>query len=410
MTVPRRRMARPPHGSERARRDPRAERAGAEAAAGERAESAPRARLDPRAVRDGAAVVNGRLRLDRARPLHVVRDRREAAATRHDADAGPRLVRIPEPSCSVLAVPDRADGRLSRHDRETLGAARTLADAHAGAVVALAWGEADELGAAGADRVVRCDADEAYAPELRAAAVLAAARELDARHVVLPDAAQGGGDVGRRVAAALGETPAANVVALAAERVVSRGDGGRGDFERAPPRVILAAAGSAEPVTETRHEALPMPAPMPAGERSEPRIVDLGLLEVDPASIPLAEAGLILSAGAGVEDWDTFHALAAALGATEGASRVVCDAGALPRDRQVGASGTLVSARGYVALGISGAPQHLEGIKSCECVIAVNTDPHAEIVKRADLAVIGDVHEIMPALLRELESRARDGA
>jgi len=101
-----------------------------------------------------------------------------------------------------------------------------------------------------------------------------------------------------------------------------------------------------------------------------------------------------------VSDWQIFHEVAAALGAAEGGSRVVCDAGLLPRDRQVGASGSLVEPRCYLAFGIAGAPQHLQGIVRCERVLAVNTDLHAEMVKRADLAVIADAQAVMPALAK----------
>ncbi len=88
------------------------------------------------------------------------------------------------------------------------------------------------------------------------------------------------------------------------------------------------------------------------------------------------------------------------LGATRAGSRVVCDEGHLPRDRQVGASGSVVTARCYLAFGISGAPQHLQGITGVSHVVAINTDLHAEMIKRADLAIIADAQEVMPALIR----------
>jgi electron transfer flavoprotein alpha subunit len=344
-----------------------------------------RTRRDPRAERGRAAAAG------RGAP--------ERAAAR------PKPVRIADPACWVLAIPDQSEGRLNAHDRDTLGAARNLADAHGGAVVAAVCAASDELGAAGADRVWCLPEDaRACAPERRAAAVLGAIRALEPRHVVLPDAPRGGGDLGRQVAAALGEIPATNVVRIDAAQAISRGDGGNSEFAAAPPRIVLIAPEAAEPVTATVHEALPMA--LPVADAGAPRLVDLGLLPAEPAGVPLAEAELILSAGAGVTDWPAFHALAEALGACEGASRVVCDAAALPRDRQVGASGTLVSARGYIALGISGAPQHLEGIKDCEYVIAVNTDAHAPIMQRADLAIVGDAQAIMSALLRKLGGAA----
>lgn len=81
------------------------------------------------------------------------------------------------------------------------------------------------------------------------------------------------------------------------------------------------------------------------------------------------------------------------------------DNGFMPRDRQVGATGTWVTARVYVAAGISGAIQHLQGIQSCEKVVAINADPGCDMIKRADLAVIGDANEILAALVDLVESR-----
>jgi electron transfer flavoprotein alpha subunit len=109
-----------------------------------------------------------------------------------------------------------------------------------------------------------------------------------------------------------------------------------------------------------------------------------------------------------VTDWDSFAELAAALGATQAGSRIVCDAGYLPRDRQVGASGTVVTARCYLAFGIAGAPQHLQGITEVKHVIAVNTDLHAAMIKRADLAIVADAQQVMPALIRYVREQSHD--
>jgi electron transfer flavoprotein alpha subunit len=160
---------------------------------------------------------------------------------------------------------------------------------------------------------------------------------------------------------------------------------------------MAVAPEAAEPVRGVRHEARALD---PVGVTAAPRLFDGGLAAVDPNAVPLKEADFIVSAGNGVTDWDAFHAVADALGAAEGGSRVVCDAGLLPRGRQVGASGTLVEPRCYLAFGIAGAPQHLQGIARCERVVAVNTDLHADMVKRADLAIIADAQVVMPALAR----------
>jgi electron transfer flavoprotein alpha subunit len=338
----------------------------------------------------------------------VSRIRRDPRAERRAAaGAGPRApsaapvktVVIDDPAYLVLAAPDLDNGRLGSDDRDVIGAARLLADAGGGAVVVLAPATtATDFAGAGADRLLTVALPPGYVPEMRAAAVLAAIDWLQPRHVLFPETPTGGGDIGRRVAAQLGELPAVRIARLTADEVASRFDGGRRDRLRAPPRLLLLAGEAADPPSGARWEARPLPPlVLPA---LYPVIGDGGLASTDPNAVPLAEADFIVSAGNGVSDWPAFHELAAALGAAEGGSRVVCDAGMLPRERQVGTSGTLVEPRCYLAFGIAGAPQHLEGIARCECVLAVNTDLHAEMVKRADLAVIADAQAVMPALAK----------
>ena len=133
-------------------------------------------------------------------------------------------------------------------------------------------------------------------------------------------------------------------------------------------------------------------------------IDDLGLESRAADEIALEEAPFILAAGAGLKDWEAFASVARRLNATRAGTRVVCDQALMPRDRQVGASGRIVDAECYVALGISGAVQHLQGIESCDRVVAVNTDAAAPIMKRADLAIIGDANAILAALHEKLEA------
>lgn len=367
-------------------------------------------RKNPRAI--GFIGPNGIKRIDRS----GLQQGGQAAATTTAARDSRRRVTIDQPAFLVAVVPDLTGGRLSSHDKDLLGLARRVADADAeqpGAVVAILFGEHKEeaLGEAGIDRVVHLD-DELYAgfaPEARLAVLSAVEREMTPRFWLLPDSPLGGADLGRRLALRLGERAATGVWQVEVDneaslgwRCTARGAAGSLDIQRPLPRVALALAECAEPVDETRHaaERQTLAAPIPT---TLSRIEDLGQVAVDPAGVALAEAEFILSAGNGVKQWDAFHHAAKVLGATEGASRVAVDDGFMARDRQVGATGTWVTARVYMAVGISGAIQHLQGIQRCDKVVAINLDPGCDMIKRADLAVIGDSTQILAALVAMVE-------
>ncbi len=137
----------------------------------------------------------------------------------------------------------------------------------------------------------------------------------------------------------------------------------------------------------------------------------LGVEEVGGDTVDLAKAEVIVAVGRGIGGEDKMgpiRELAAALGAEIGASRPVIDNGWLPRDRQIGSSGQTVAPRLYLAAGISGAIQHLVGMKGSACVVAINKDPGAPIFTVAHYGIVGDVHEVIPALTAAVkEAKAR---
>jgi electron transfer flavoprotein alpha subunit len=321
------------------------------------------------------------------------------------------LHRVTEPSFYIAVVPDMVGGRLSSHDRDVLGLAHKMAGGE-GAVLAVVFGEHKEsaFDIAGVDRLLVMQGNEfaGYSPEQRIQGLRAVDNQFAPRHWLLPDSRNGGGELGRRFAASLGERPSTRVWQVSGDTCIGRAGAGTEDLSRPLSRLILAAAECAEPVSETRHEALPVELSTTV-PRSLTRIEDLGAVAVDPALIPMSEAEFIFSGGNGVKDWSLFHRTAVALGATEGASRVAVDDGFMTRDRQVGASGTWVTARVYVAVGISGAIQHLQGIGTCDKVVAINLDPTCDMIKRADLSVIGESSAILEALIEAVE-HYRNGA
>lgn len=344
---------------------------------------------------------NGIKRIDRSGAQQGGAVKRSVAA-----DVQLPLHILVEPAFYITVVPDMVGGRLSSHDRDLLGLARQLAGAD-GAVLAVVFGEHKEAAfdTAGVDRLLLIDGAgfDGYSPEQRVQGLRAVDNQFNPRHWLLPDSRSGGGELGRRFAASIGERPATRVWQVNDQLCISRAGAGREDLVRPLGRLILAAVECAEPVSETRHEVLPVELSTGVA-RSLPRIEDLGAVAVDPRVIPMAEAEFILSGGNGVRDWDLFHQAASALGATEGASRVAVDDGFMGRERQVGASGTWVTARVYVAVGISGAIQHLQGIGACDKVIAINLDAGCDMVKRADLSVIGESAEVLTALIAAVEA------
>lgn len=382
------------------RRDPFAERRRRQVPAGPRPRftieaASQRPRRDPHGAKAAETVRHSpRLRLERGARV---------AAPLPPADVmapAPQARRIDQPSHIVLVVPEGAGGRLGPHDRQLLGAARLLAGP-AGAVAVLGPFAADRPGAAGADRLLPWPV--AVDPALQAVQIAGAMALLSARHVLFPET-PAGGDLARRVAALTGEPLFTDIERLSPAEVGRAARGGRVEQRCRPPRLLSLQADRVAPWRGEAHEVLEVSAAPPSLPAATAAIEEL---PADPAHIPLGEAGFVLAAGNGVQDFTAFRALAQALGATPGASRMVCDAGLMPRAAQVGASGTVLTADCYIALGIAGAPQHLQGITATDHVIAVNTDLHAAMIERAELAIVADAQAVMPALLALLRERAK---
>ncbi len=123
-------------------------------------------------------------------------------------------------------------------------------------------------------------------------------------------------------------------------------------------------------------------------------------------AVDLTAAEIIVSVGRGIKEKENIHVveeLAKALGAELAASRPICDAGWLPMERQVGSSGQTVAPKVYIAVGISGAIQHLVGMKGAKTIVAINKDANAPIFEVADYGIVGDLFEVVPALVEEVK-------
>jgi len=319
-------------------------------------------------------------------------------AMHHDAAKPRRTTKPAKRSLLVAAHTDR--GALDDHARQALAAAALLADDET-EVVLIAFGTfSDDAASLGADRYIELEAFDRrrFAPDEEVRALAACIAAFAPVHVFMPDNATGDGDLGRRYAARADASIATQVVELDAAHVASYAHAGRTLASRALLDVILLAPNAVDAKLPFvgAGERMKSEGVVPASMASA--FVDLGLEELDAAQVALEEADFIVSAGNGVTDIPAFEALANTLGAAIGASRVAVDDGKFTRDKQIGATGKTVEASVYIAFGISGAVQHLQGIKDCRHVIAVNLDASAPIAKRANLTIVADTQETIKAL------------
>ncbi|MBO1325011.1 FAD-binding protein [Acetobacter sp. TBRC 12305] len=323
-----------------------------------------------------------------------------STALRSPAQRVAQRIRVETPAMLVLAVPDLAEGRLSRFDRQILGAARLIADTAQGGVCVLCPPGLDEqaqtmLGDAGADRLCILPTDPAD-PERFASDIVAWVKQSGAAHLLLPESPDGA-DLARRVVAEGAFDFLGGIQAFSTRNVIAPCRASRRERVLTTlPIVMTLEEDRAAPYAGVAHDICQVDHVADTGAVGRVRLG--AAMAADPASLPLAEAPFVAAAGNGVTDFTAFAAMVRALGATPGASRVVCDAGLMPRATQVGASGTVLDAVCYLAMGISGAPQHLQGIGRVEHIVAVNTDLHAAMIGRAGLAIIADAQEVMPAL------------
>ena len=238
-----------------------------------------------------------------------------------------------------------------------------------------------------------------YAPAAWAAAIAAAAGGADA---IVAAGSDRGNELLAHVAARLDQPFAANVVDLDGD-VVTRVRWGGSLLEQArlhgSPKILTVAPHSQPAADAVPVELLGVLADADSTVRVLETVSESG------GGVSLRDAKVVVSGGRGVGSSEAFaiiEELAGLLGGAVGCSRVVTSAGWRPHTDQVGQTGTKISADLYVACGISGATQHIAGAKGAKKILAINSDPEAPIFASADYAVIGDLHEIVPAISAEL--------
>jgi electron transfer flavoprotein alpha subunit len=320
---------------------------------------------------------------------------------------------------TMLAFAESRGGELRKVAYEAVTAARSAADASGGGEVhALLIGapgiaaHAADLGRYGADAVIAVEHAglERYNPEVFAATAADRLRAGRYRAVFFAASAQGR-DLAPRVAAKLGSSIASDVTEfeIQGDAVIARHPAYTGKvivtLRLAGEPALLSLRPGAITPAEAPRTALVESAP-PAMDPAKARVVVTEVTQGGEAKLDIGEASVIVSGGRGLraaENFKLVEDLAAAIGnAAVGATRAVTDDGWRPATDQIGQTGRLVNPDLYIAVGISGAIQHLAGMRTSKTIVAINKDKDAPIFKVADYGIVGDLFEIVPRLTEEI--------
>jgi electron transfer flavoprotein alpha subunit len=312
----------------------------------------------------------------------------------------------------VWVFVEETDGAPSVLGLELLTKARNLGD-----VIAIYLGEGTDdafatLGDHGAKAVLHADAGDRL-PSGPLAAALAAKAGEDSPDLVLLGQAYTDRDVAGRLAARLGVGVLSNASdvritdnGVETEHEIFGGTQIATASMSGAPHIVLARPKSfaAEPSGGDAPEVTTLD--LPEGGASEAKVTESHVEEREGPQ--LGDAEVVISGGRGLgsaESYELIEKVAKPLSAATGATRAIVDAGWVPYAKQVGQTGKTVKPSVYIAAGISGAMQHLVGMKDSGTIIAINKDPDAPIFSIADLGIVGDVHKVLPQLIEALESR-----
>lgn len=323
---------------------------------------------------------------------------------------------------NILVVTEQRQGKWSNTSFETLAAAQQIAAAANGSVSALVIGKgvdalAAELAAKNVSEVLQVEHDllESYTPDAYCIALQQAIDSAKPALVLFPHTYQVR-DFAPKLAAMFKHGMIGDCIGYRDEggklifvRQMFQGKTaadvsfiGNGpwfaSFQSGAFRAdqVAAADGGGRPIQKIPVDLNP----------DQIRTKPLELFKEAKSAVDLTQAPLIVAVGRGIkapENIQQAEAVAKAMGAEIAASRPICDEGWLPMERQIGSSGQTVAPKLYLALGISGAIQHVVGMKGARTIVAINKDQNAPIFEIADYGVVGDIFEIMPALTEELQ-------
>jgi len=325
----------------------------------------------------------------------------------------------------VLAYAETRDGVLRPVAGEVVATARKIADQMNGQVVAVVVGgpgtaaAATELSRFGADRILVAEAEwlGLYQPDAKVE-LLSSVADTVAPGTILFAASAQGKDLAARVAARLDVALGSEVTEITVEDgapVITRPMyGGKvyGRFRFLQSPALITIRPNVFPATDDPREGK-VESLQPV--ESTPRTRVVAVETAERTALDVREAPVVVAGGRGLQDpsnWRLLEDLVEALGddATLGASRAVVDAGWRPHSEQVGQTGKVVSPNLYFAVGISGAIQHVAGMRTAGVIVALNKDAEAPIFGVANYGVVGDLFEVLPRLTQEIRAARGSGA
>ena len=322
----------------------------------------------------------------------------------------------------ILVIAEQRQGKWNNTSFETLAAAQQIASALSGTVSALVIGKdvdalAGELAAKNVAEVLKVEHGllESYTPDGFCIALKQVIESVKPELVLFPHTYQVR-DFAPKLAAMLGKGMIGDCIGYRIEagklifvRQMFQGKTSADvTFLGAGPWFASFQSGAfrADQVANSDAGVKPVNRFSIDLKAEQIRTQPLDLFKEAKSAVDLTQASLIVAVGRGIkapENIAQAEAVAKAMGAEIAASRPICDEGWLPMERQIGSSGQTVAPKLYLALGISGAIQHVVGMKGARTIVAINKDQNAPIFEIADYGVVGDIFEIMPALTEELQ-------
>ena len=312
---------------------------------------------------------------------------------------------------SVLVFADSSEGKFKKTAFEVVSYGKKVAEQLGSDMLVLTinGGDASELYAFGAEKVIEVKNDLASFNAKAYASIIKQVAEAKSANTVIIDSSIDGFTVAPLVAVALEAGYASNVVALPSSTspfVVKRkafSNKGFNNTEVSTEHKVIGVAKNSYGVHENAVSG--------STESFEASLPELGVKSesINKASgtVTIADADVVVSAGRGMkgpENWGMIEELAGVLGAATACSKPVSDLGWRPHGEHVGQTGKPVASNLYIAIGISGAIQHLAGINASKVKVVINTDPEAPFFKAADYGIVGDAFEVVPQLIEKLKT------